>query len=245
MKRFLLFVLLLSGHCITFALPPVVDSATAVIKKTADFQVNGEGTVSAWNTTAWIPITVQESASGKSMPTRAKVLYSPTGIYFLFVSEDQKLTTTLTEDFTSLWKEDVVEVFLWPDQSMTVYFEYEVSPMNYELPIIIPNFKGRAMGWTPWHYTGDRKIQHATSAQGGDKKSGAKVKSWTAEIFIPYKLLGPMLSGPPKPGDRWRANLYRIDYDEKSPAYYSWRRTSMKNGSNFHEYEYFGTFLFE
>ncbi len=244
MNRLLLFVLLVGCHRVVFAFRPVADSATIVVKKTADFKVNGEGTAPAWAGAAWIPVTVQESPSGKSMPTRAKVLYSDKGVYFLFVCEDQKLTTTLTEDFVGLWKEDVVEVFLWPDQSMPVYFEYELSPMNYELPILVPNFKGRAMGWQPWHYADERKTQHATSAQGGEKKSGAAVKSWTAEIFIPFRLLGPLVSGTPKPGDRWRANLYRIDYDNGA-TYYAWRHTSMVKGSNFHEYDRFGTLLFE
>ncbi|MBL0743994.1 carbohydrate-binding family 9-like protein [Chryseolinea sp. Jin1] len=222
----------------------VADSTTLVVKKTADFNVNGEGTAAAWATTSWVAVTVQESASGKSMTTQAKVLYSDRGLYFLFVCHDEKLTTTLTKDNVSLWKEDVVEVFLWPDQSMPIYFEYEISPMNFELPLLIPNFKGRAFGWSPWHYDGDRKTKRATSAQGGEKKSNATVKSWTAEFFIPFRLLGPLLPEQPKPGTKWRANLYRIDYDHGFTAY-AWQHTSMVGGSNFHEYERFGTFLFE
>ncbi len=38
-------------------------------------------------------------------------------------------------------------------------------------------------------------------------------KSWTAEFYIPYALLKPIISGPPVKGSRWRANFYRIDYD--------------------------------
>ena len=49
-------------------------------------------------------------------------------------------------DFLDLYNEDVVEVFLWPDESFPVYFEYEVSPLNYELPIIIPKLQ-RKIFW--------------------------------------------------------------------------------------------------
>jgi hypothetical protein len=52
---------------------------------------------------------------------------------------DQVLTATLQEDFLDLWKEDVFEFFLWPDERQTVYFEYEISPLGVELPILIPN----------------------------------------------------------------------------------------------------------
>ena len=63
--------------------------------------------------------------------------------------------------FADLWTEDVVEIFFWPDEEMPVYFEYELSPRNYELPILVPNKAGSFLGWRPWKYEGER----ARSAQ--------------------------------------------------------------------------------
>jgi len=214
--------------------------ATITIKKTEDFAISGEGKSPMWNKTEWLPLTVQESSGEPVAATRIKVLYSERGLYFLFFCEDQKLTATIEEDFGALYKEDVVEVFLWPDESVPVYFEYEVSPLNYELPILVPNINNRFYGWKPWHYEGDRRIQHATSAQGGKKESHATVKSWMAEFFIPYKLLQPIASSAPRSGDRWRANMYRIDYD-KDYTTWSWQKTS----GSFHEFKKFGTLIFE
>ncbi len=215
-------------------------AGTLTVKKTEDFAVTGDGTSSQWNKAEWLPITVQKSSGNPVQATRAKVLYSDRGLYFLFFCEDQKITATIEEDYGALYNEDVAEVFLWPDESVPVYFEYEISPLNYELPILVPNMNDRFYGWKPWHYEGDRRIQHATSAQGGNKKSNAQVKSWMAEFFIPYKLLTPMITGTPKSGDRWRANLYRIDYDHGA-TYWSWQKTS----GSFHEFRKFGTLLFE
>ena len=130
--------------------------------------------------------------------------------------------------------------FLWTSEDFPVYFEYEISPMNYELPIMVPNYKGKFLGWLPWKYDGDRKIIHATSVEGGVKKSGSKVSAWIAEFFIPYKLLSPLPQVPPASGTKWRANMYRIDYD-KGAAHFVWQRTSR----SFHEYNSFGTFVFE
>ena len=141
----------------------------------------------------------------------------------------------------TLYKEDVVEVFLWTDEAQPLYFEYELSPLNYELPILVPNHGGTFFGWRPWHYEGERRTRHATSVQGGEKKSGATIRGWTAEFFIPYALLKPLGNVPPKPGTRWRANLYRIDYDAAEPRHWQWQPTS----GSFHEYERFGTFLFK
>jgi hypothetical protein len=97
------------------------------------------------------------------------------------------------------------------------------------------------MGWLPWHYDGNRKIKKATSAIGGEVKSGAEVKGWRAEVFIPYELLNPLRNLPPKPGTRWRANFYRMDYDDKNHTGWDWSRV----GTSFHEYQKFGTLVFE
>lgn len=230
---------LLNGN-IFFNSPVQQDSSTLTVSKTEDFTVTGDGRSTQWNKASWLPITVQKSSGDPVSTTKAKVLYSDRGLYFLFFCEDQKITATLEEDYAALYNEDVVEVFLWPDETVPLYFEYEISPLNYELPILIPNIHDRFYGWKPWNYEGDRRIQHATSVQGGEKKSHAVIKSWMAEFFIPYKLLQPLITGPPRRGDRWLANLYRIDYD-KDYTTWSWQKTS----GSFHEYKKFGTLLFD
>ena len=214
-------------------------SAELVIRRTDDFPVTGRGDHANWQKADWVAITTQETA-GKPFSTKAKALYSGTGIYFLFQCADEKLTATIQEDFGALYTEDVVEVFLWPDPSVPIYFEYELSPLNYELPILVPNVNGKSQGWKPWHYEGSRKVQHATSIQGGSKASQTAVTGWTGEFFIPYRLLNPIVQAPPTAGTRWRGNLYRIDYDH-SYATWSWQKTS----GSFHEFSKFGTFVFE
>ena len=113
---------------------------------------------------------------------------------------DRKLTATMTDDFMDLWNEDVFEVFLWTDERYPVYFEYEISPFNHELPILIPNFGGQFLGWRPWHYERDRVTRKATSIIGGPKESGATIEGWRAEFFFPYALLRPLQNVPPKAG---------------------------------------------
>ena len=209
------------------------------VKKSPDFKITGDGSNENWAKTEWMDIP-QRTSPGESLTTKAKVLYSETGIYFLFECQDKKLMATFNADFMDLWTEDVVEVFLWTDQDFPVYFEYEISPLNYELPILISNNKGDLVRWQPFHYDADRKTRHATAVQGGEKKSNANVALWTAEFFIPYKLLKPLNNIQPVSGTKWRANFYRVDYDN-GEAIWSWQLT----GKSFHEYEKFGTLLFE
>jgi hypothetical protein len=210
-----------------------------IIKKTDDFPLTGTGTDGHWNKTDWVTIPPLKSAE-KTYSTKAKVLYSKTGIYYLFVCEDKKITASMQADFLDLWNEDVIEIFMQPDATVPAYFEYEISPLNYELPISIFNEKGKLNSWIPFHYEGDRKTRHATTVQGGAQKSNATIDSWTSEIFIPYKLLKPSLKKFPVSGTQWRGNLYRIDYD-KGETLWAWQ----PNSGDFHEYQKFGIFQFE
>ncbi len=231
-----LFICVLNLH----AAPEKAAGKDAItVVKCQDFKVTGDGSSGEWAKAGWIDIP-QRVETPVTYRTRAKVLYSETGIYFLFDCEDRVLKATMKEDNMNLWEEDVVEVFLWTEEDFPVYFEYEISPLNYELPIIVPNYNGDFYGWLPWHYEGDKRTQHATSTRGGKKKPNAEIEAWMAEFFIPYKLLVPLPQVPPEPGTKWRANMYRIDYDQ-GPTHFSWQKTS----GSFHEYNKYGTFIFE
>ena len=210
------------------------------IPQTEDFIINGRGDASAWKKAAWEPLHLRVT-DGHQYETRVKMLYSLTGLYVLMEAEDRTLTATMKEDFLDLWKEDVFEFFLWPDERHPVYFEYEISPLGFELPILIPNFGGEFLGWRPWRYEGNRKTQKATTVVGGQKLSGARVTGWKAEVFVPYDLLKPLQNVPPQPGTRWRANFYRVDYDDGKSTSWDWARV----GSSFHEFDKFGTLIFE
>ena len=218
--------------------------SSLVIRKTTDFKIDGEGSAANWANAKAFDLRVQKGpgqpAPGNRFPTKVKILYSEKGLYFLFDCTDKKLTATIMEDFGMLFKEDVVEVFLWPDTTVPIYLEYELSPLNYELAILVPNIKGRAQGWKPWINNESNRVHHATSAQGGQKKSMASVDGWKAEFFIPFALMNPIVGAAPKSGTKWRGNFYRIDYDSET-AYYSWQKT----GGSFHEFNKFGTLVFE
>ena len=106
-------------------------------KRTEDFSLEKNDDLH-WNKTSWIKLTqLDECEDSTEYETKVKILYSDTGLYFLFVCEDDLLNASFDSDFSQLWREDVVEVFIWPDEKYPVYFEYEISPLNYELPLLV------------------------------------------------------------------------------------------------------------
>jgi len=211
--------------------------AESVIKviHCSDFKVTGDGSSPEWEKAEWHRLTQPGSPRYE---TRFRILYSDSGLYCLYHNEDRKITATLRGDFLDLWNEDVVEAFFWPDERMPVYFEYELSPLNYELPILVPNYDGTFLGWRPWHYEGNRLIRHGTSIR--HKTGTTEPTAWIAEFYIPYTVLTPIVSKPPVPGNRWRANFYRIDYDD-GPAEWFW----MPVPGTFHDYKRYGTLVFQ
>jgi hypothetical protein len=215
------------------------DSGILAINNTPDFEICGEGSASEWGKAEW-EIIPKRNNDEIDYITRVKILYSVTGIYFLFHCEDNIITATMQKDNLNLWEEDVVEVFLMPEERFPLYFEYQLSPLNYELTILIPNLDGnrRLLGWLPWNYEGERRTRHKTTiikdANSGD------VEGWMAEFFIPWVLLDPLVKEPPMAGAEWKANMYRLDYDKGSTRY-TWQKVDR----HFHEPHNFGTFLFK
>jgi hypothetical protein len=209
------------------------------VKPAGDFEVTGAGDDAAWREAGWVALG-RRDADGHPYDTRFKAVYSGTGLYFLIEGTDRALTATMNEDFMDLWNEDVFEVFLWTDERYPTYFEYEISPLGRGLPILIPNFGGQFLGWRPWHYERDRLTRKATTTIGGPKEPHAAIQGWRAEFFIPYALLRPLQNVPPKPGTRWRANVYRMDYDNGRRSQWEWAHVE----KSFHEYERFGDLVF-
>lgn len=203
-----------------------------------DFELTGTGSAATWQALPWLAMTRVTGTAAYA--TLFKLAWSATGIYCLADCEDRILTCQERQDFDNIFEDDVVEAFFWPSEAWPLYFEYEISPLGRELPILVPNNNGQFMGWLPWHYDGARKTRTATHVRGGEAKPGASVSGWSAEFFIPFALLRGLTEAP-RIGDRWRANVYRIDGDTLPRTHWAW---CPDTGRNFHQFQQFGTIEF-
>src|SRR5687768_13474789 len=123
---------------------------TLVVRKCDDFDVTGKGDNDQWNKMSWTLLTKLDEGS-EGYESKFKILYSPKGIYVLFQSKDDKITTKEYKDFESIFNGDVVEVFFHTNPQIKVYFEYEVNPLGKELILAISNLDGQNhKGWIPW-----------------------------------------------------------------------------------------------
>lgn len=230
----------LTNTCIQAQFQTAPQIGKLLVKKCDDFNITGRGDNPAWQHTSWVQLKKLD-AGGTDYESKCKILYSSTGIYMLFTGDDNKITTSYQKDFDDLYRGDVFEAFFHTDTLTPLYFEYEINQLNKELVLIIPNIDGKAQGWLPWHYENDRRIKKMVSVRGGHAEANATIRSWSAELFFPYKLLNPLRNVPPKSGTIWNANFYRIDYDSGKGIKWAWGPVE----KSFHEFRKFLPIQFE
>src|SRR5262249_48145486 len=110
--------------------------------------------------------------------------------------------------------------------------------------LTLERFPHSNVAWAPWRHEAERHplIMKKTVVEGGEKKPGSAIRGWSAEIFVPYTVLGLLPGMPPKSGSLWQANFCRIDYDNGKTTEWSWSRKILRS---FHELDHYGTIRFE
>jgi hypothetical protein len=212
---------------------------TLIVRSCEDFQITGKGDHNQWGKTKW-NVLQKLDKGGKDYKSLFKVLYSANGIYVLFYGEDEKITSSFAQDFDKIFQGDVFEVFFRPDPTEPVYFEYEVSALDKELVLLMVNRNNKITGWVPWPYE-NNKVEKAVHISGGEMRPGATIKSWTAELFIPYTLLSAYNQSPPEKGMCWSANFCRLDYDSGKMVKWAWAPIN----TSFHEIDRYNPLLFD
>jgi hypothetical protein len=211
-------------------------SAYNVLRASSGINVDGKLDDAPWRAAPDVgDFVVNRDGSPSQLKTQAKVLYDDSFLYFAFRCTDQNIWSTMKKRDQRLWEEEVVEVFLKADPNQTSYIELEVNPLGTMIDIFLLDVR-KPLRFESWN---SEKLKWAVQVDGTvDGKEGDK--EWTCEIALPMDDIIPAPNRPPKPGDRWRLNLYRV---EKLPvrALLAWIPT-LKD--DFHRPEMFGVIVF-
>jgi hypothetical protein len=199
----------------------------------------------AGHDTAWAA--VRTVAFGPApYETRFRALWDDEGLLLRFDADDKAPWSRMTKRDEHLWEEEVVEIFLDLDRSGRDYAELEISPANVVCDVRMitawPNKKGD-LGWNI----------EGLETNVVTQKKGGKTTGWTALAFLPWSAFRSLPSAksialPPKAGDRWRFNLFRIkrpggpQAPEKGVIEAAW---SKPPGESFHVPEVFRDLVFE
>ena len=167
--------------------------------------------------------------------TEVRALYDDTFLYFAFRSRDDNVWATYKTRDQHLWDEEVVELFLQADPQHSSYIELEVNPLGTMLDIYLLDIR-KPLRYESWN---SQKLKWAVNIRGTvDGKDGDK--EWTCEIALPLEDVVTAKNLPPRAGDRWKLNLYRVEQRPK-PLLLAWSPT-LKD--DFHLPDKFGEIVF-
>lgn len=177
--------------------------------------------------------------------TAFRALWSDSGLFIRFDSTDPDPWHTLGQRDGRLWEEEVVELFVAPERAGRRYLEIEMSPGNVvsDLYVSLP----------------DRRFDLAWNLHGLESRVfplhdvAGRTQGWTVVAFLPWDGMrlpasAPVSVTPPRPGDRWRFNVFRIERPggkvrpEVGALYLAWSPTGQRS---FHVAEAFRELEFQ
>jgi Carbohydrate family 9 binding domain-like len=158
---------------------------------------------------AWSPAAAVEWGPTK-YSTRFRALWGDEGLFLRFDAVDPNPWHTMTRRDDHLWEEEVVEIFLDPNRSGRDYYELEISPANVVCDVRMVAPSPHKQMDLAWDLAG-----LVTRTQVHEDEAG-KTTGWSAIAMLPWSGLRALPSSrnvalPPRPGDRWRFNLFRIE----------------------------------
>ena len=206
-----------------------------VSRTSVPIKVDGMLNDPAWAKAALVgPFVNNRDGSASPLKTEARIVYDDKFIYFSSRFEDENIWATMKKRDEHLWTEEVVEVFIQADPTKTDYIELEVNPLGALIDIYLLDVR-KPLHFESWN---SEKIQWAVQVNGTvDGKPGDK--EWTCEMAFPMEDVVPAPNIPPKPGDRWRLSMYRVE-KLPQPASLAWSPT----GRDFHRPDLFGEVVF-
>jgi Carbohydrate-binding family 9 len=235
--RFIAVVLALSGLSLFLAFAVEKPAPTYTVLRTrVPVKVDGKLDDPVWASAPAVGNFVN-NADGSPTPlqTEAKILYDDRFLYFGYSCQDENVWATMTKRDEHLWTEEVFEVFLRADLQYKSYIELEVNPLDALIDIYLVDVR-KPLHYESWN---SEKIAWAVNVDGTvDGKGGDR--GWSCELALPMEDIVPAPNIPPKPGDRWMLNLYRVESKPQKAAL-AWSPTYR---NDFHTPDKFGVIIF-
>ncbi len=146
-----------------------------------------------------------------TLRTTFRILWDDKHLYVGFDSEDPDVWGTLMKHDEAIYNEEVVEVFLDADADGNTYNELELSPNNVTFDASFVKRRSDLPTAIAW----ESGMKTAVRVRGTVNNPADRDQGWTGEMQIPFASLTAVPNVPPKPGDRWRFNAYRLEHLER------------------------------
>lgn len=174
-----------------------------------------------------------------AVKTDVKVAYDDKNLYFAFTCSDNDIWGQLKKRDDKLWTQEAVEIFIDANRDRKDYIELQVNPLGTIFDSYLPAYRKNDNSW-------NCNMKAAVSVDGTVNKRDDQDKGWTVEVMLPLadaKGKGSYeLKLPPKLGERWYVNFFRMDIPKKKPQQaYGWSAPLV---GDFHKLDRFGVLAF-
>lgn len=162
-----------------------------------------------WRLAAPVELVGSLDGAPTSLRTVARLLYDDRNLYVSFDCEDRDVWGTMLKRDDPIYNEEVVEIFLDANADGRTYNEIEVSPNNTVFDAYFPERRrGMDLSW-------DSGLKSAVKIRGTLNDPSDLDEGWSVEMQIPIARLAEVPHVPPRRGDRWRFNLYRLEHVDR------------------------------
>ena len=184
-------------------------------RSSSPIAIDGRLDERGWAAAPWSDAFVDIEGGGRPAPrfrTRAKMLWDDENFYVAAEMEEPDLWGTLKERDAVIFRDNDFEIFIDPDGDTHAYYELEVNALGtpWDLMLIKP-YRDGGPAINGWDIAG---LQVGVQVRGTLNRPGDHDDGWSVEIAMPWKILKETAPGqrPPAPGDRWRLNFSRVEW---------------------------------
>jgi hypothetical protein len=178
-------------------------------------KIDGRLDEPAWAAAAWTDAFVDIEGDQRPRPrfrTRTKMLWDDEHFYVAAEMEEPDVWATLTERDSVIYHDNDFELFIDPDGDTHAYYELEVNALGtpWDLMLLKP-YRDGGPAIHAWDITG---LRIGVDVRGTINRPGDRDEGWSVEIAMPWKMLREAAPDrrPPSPGDRWRVNYSRVEW---------------------------------
>jgi hypothetical protein len=177
--------------------------------------MNGRLDDPVWLLAEWTEEFVDIEGDAKPKPrflTRAKMLWDDDYFYIAADMEEPHVWATLTEHDSVIFHDNDFEVFIDPDGDAKRYFEFEINALNTTWDLYLPlAYRDGGSADNNW----ETHAITATHVRGTLNDPSDIDLGWSVEIAFPWECFRENggMPCPPVPGDVWRVNFSRVEWD--------------------------------
>lgn len=207
-----------------------------VARVASPIEIDGRLDEPAWRAALQIPMVDSLTGAPPRYPTVARILRDERYLYVAFdCSDDQVFVRPGRQHDDPIYEDEAVEVFLDPTGTGRNYVEIDVSPAGVTFDARFESWRSD-LGWARLWESGAPVAAWIDRSRSGER-------GWTAELRLPIEAVRGA-EPPPRPGSRWRANLYRLETHNRAGAVEGQAFSPPYRG-DFHALDRFGWLVFD